>query len=82
MEMYEKYLHVDYFSALRVHCYATGRCIENKELKINSLNTCSNITSEVVWNILWISIWSVIIHVITKSDGRTAVVRFIYHKYD
>ena len=27
MEIYEKYLHVDYFSGLRVHWYATGRCL-------------------------------------------------------
>ena len=30
----------------------------------------------------WSPIWSVIIRVITKSDDRTAGVRFVYHEYD
>ena len=30
----------------------------------------------------WSPIRSVIIRVITKSDDRTAGVRFVYHKYD
>ena len=30
----------------------------------------------------WIPIQSVMIRVITKSDGRAVGVRFVYHKYD